>query len=84
MIGSVFMLGGHTDAKGGDNYNQMLSERRAETVKRFLIQNYHLPAANLVSAGYGKNGQKNPNDPFAAENRRVEIVNMAERDEASR
>jgi outer membrane protein OmpA-like peptidoglycan-associated protein len=83
MVGSVVMLGGHTDAKGSDNYNQMLSERRAETVKRFLIQNYHLPAANLVSAGYGKKGPKNPNDPFAAENRRVEIVNMAERDEAS-
>lgn len=84
MAGAVIMLGGHTDAKGSDEYNQGLSERRAETVKRFLIQKYHIPAANLVSAGYGKKGPKNPNDPFAAENRRVEIVNMAGRDEASR
>ena len=78
------MLGGHTDAKGGDPFNQRLSERRAETVKRFLVENYHIPAANLISAGYGKQGMKNPKDPFAAENRRVQISNLAERDEALR
>jgi outer membrane protein OmpA-like peptidoglycan-associated protein len=84
LTGSVFLLGGHTDAKGSDDYNQRLSERRAETVKRFLIANYHIPAANFISAGYGKKGLKNANDPLAAENRRVEIVNMAEREEASK
>jgi outer membrane protein OmpA-like peptidoglycan-associated protein len=84
LAGSIIMLGGHTDAKGGFNYNQRLSERRAETVKRFLVQNYRIPAENLISAGYGKKGLKNPADPFASENRRVEIVNMAERDEAAR
>ncbi len=83
LTGSVIMLGGHTDAKGGDDYNQSLSERRAETVKRYLIEKYRIPAKNLISAGYGKKGPKNPNDLFAPENRRVEIVNMAERDEAS-
>jgi outer membrane protein OmpA-like peptidoglycan-associated protein len=84
LAGSIVMLGGHTDAKGGDPFNQRLSERRAETVKRFLVENYHIPAANLVSAGYGKQGMKNPADPFAAENRRVQISNVEERDEASR
>jgi outer membrane protein OmpA-like peptidoglycan-associated protein len=84
LAGSVIMLGGHTDARGSDEYNQGLSERRAETVKRFLVDNYKIPAANLVTAGYGKKGPKNPNDLYAAENRRVEIVNMAEREEASR
>jgi outer membrane protein OmpA-like peptidoglycan-associated protein len=84
LAGSVIMLGGHTDAKGSDDYNQGLSERRAETVKRFLIDNYKIPAANLVTAGYGKKGPKNPSDLYAAENRRVEIVNMAEREEASK
>jgi outer membrane protein OmpA-like peptidoglycan-associated protein len=84
LTGSVIMLGGHTDAKGGDDYNQSLSERRAETVKRYLIEKYRIPAKNLISAGYGKKGPKNSGDLFAAENRRVEIVNMAERDEASR
>ncbi len=84
LAGSVIMLGGHTDAKGTDDYNQGLSERRAETVKRFLIEKYRIPSRNLITAGYGKKGPKNPNDLFAAENRRVEIVNVAERDEASR
>jgi outer membrane protein OmpA-like peptidoglycan-associated protein len=83
LAGSVFMVGGHTDAKGSDGYNQTLSERRAETVRRFLMDNYHIPAANLVTAGYGKKGMKNTADPYAAENRRVEIVNMAEREQAS-
>jgi outer membrane protein OmpA-like peptidoglycan-associated protein len=84
LNGSVIMLGGHTDAKGGETYNQKLSERRAETVKRFLIDNYKIPAANLVTAGYGKNGLKNVAEPYAPENRRVEIVNVAEREQASR
>jgi outer membrane protein OmpA-like peptidoglycan-associated protein len=83
LAGSVFMLGGHTDAKGNDDYNQALSERRAETVKRFLMEKYHLPATSLVSAGYGKQGLKNTTDPYAAANRRVEIVNMADREQAS-
>jgi outer membrane protein OmpA-like peptidoglycan-associated protein len=83
LAGSVIMLGGHTDAKGSEEYNQKLSERRAEAVKRFLIENYRIPAANLVSAGYGKKGLKNTADPYAAENRRVEIVNMAEKEQAS-
>jgi outer membrane protein OmpA-like peptidoglycan-associated protein len=84
LKGSVVMLGGHTDAKGNDGYNQSLSERRAETVKRFLIENYRLPADSLVSAGYGEKDLKNGADPFAAENRRVQIVNMAKQEQASR
>jgi outer membrane protein OmpA-like peptidoglycan-associated protein len=84
LAGSVVFLGGHTDAKGSDSYNQGLSERRAETMKRYLMDHYHIPAANLVSAGYGKKGLKNTGDPYAAENRRVQISNIAQRDEASR
>jgi outer membrane protein OmpA-like peptidoglycan-associated protein len=84
LAGSVFLLGGHTDARGSAEYNRTLSERRAEAVKRFLIERYRVPAANLMSAGYGKKGLKNAADPYAAENRRVEVVNMAEREQASR
>ena len=78
------MLGGHTDAKGTDDYNQKLSERRAETVKRFLIDNYKVSPDLLVTSGYGKAGLKNSADPFAAENRRVEIVNMVEKEQAAK
>ncbi|RIK99651.1 MAG: OmpA family protein [Proteobacteria bacterium] len=84
LVGSVIMLGGHTDAKGSDAYNQSLSERRAETVKRFLIERYKIPAENLVAAGYGESRLKNKAAPDAAENRRVEIINMAAREQAAR
>jgi len=84
LAGAVVMLGGHTDAKGGDTYNQGLSERRAATVKNYLVENYHIPADTLISTGYGKGGLKNPGDPFAAENRRVQIVNMASSAQASK
>jgi outer membrane protein OmpA-like peptidoglycan-associated protein len=73
----AFLVGGHTDAKGGDAYNQGLSERRAEAVKRFLVEKFSLPAQNLISVGYGKEQLKNPANPFADENRRVQIVNMS-------
>ncbi len=84
LAGSVFMLGGHTDAKGTDGYNQSLSERRAETVKKFLMENYKISVENLVSAGYGESDLKNKTDPSAAENRRVQIVNMAKQETASK
>lgn len=84
LAGTVVMLGGHTDAKGTDDYNQKLSERRAETVKRFLVDNYKVSPDLLVTSGYGKAGLKNSDDPFAAENRRVEIVNMVEKEQAAK
>lgn len=76
LKGSVFLVAGHTDAKGGDEYNQGLSERRAEAIKRHLMQKFGLAAENLVTAGYGKTQLKNTADPFADENRRVQVVNM--------
>jgi outer membrane protein OmpA-like peptidoglycan-associated protein len=73
---STFVIAGHTDGKGGDDYNQALSEKRADAIKRFLVDKYKIPAANLVTVGYGKNQLKNKNDPFASENRRVQIANV--------
>ena len=84
LAGSVILLGGHTDAKGGDAYNQKLSERRAETIRNFLIENYRIPAKNLIAAGYGKKDLKNPADAYAAENRRVQVANVARAEQASR
>ncbi len=84
LAGGVFMLGGHTDAKGSDAYNQDLSERRANSVKRFLIDTYRMPPANLVTAGYGKKMLKNSANGLASENRRVEVVNMTAAEQASK
>jgi outer membrane protein OmpA-like peptidoglycan-associated protein len=77
LVNGTFMLAGHTDGKGSDAFNQDLSERRAEAVKHYLIAHYKLPAANLIAVGYGKSMLKNKDNPFAPENRRVQVVNMA-------
>jgi outer membrane protein OmpA-like peptidoglycan-associated protein len=79
LKGSTFILAGHTDAKGGDTYNQGLSERRAEAVRRFLAEKYGIDASNLVTVGYGKTQLKNPSGPFASENRRVQVINASDK-----
>jgi outer membrane protein OmpA-like peptidoglycan-associated protein len=84
LTGNTFVIAGHTDGKGDDAYNQKLSERRAEAVKRYLVEIYKLPVRNLVAVGYGKTMLKNSDDPFAPENRRVQVVNMADKDVANK
>jgi outer membrane protein OmpA-like peptidoglycan-associated protein len=75
LKGHTFVVAGHTDAKGSETYNQGLSERRADAVKRFLADKYRIEAGNLVTVGYGETQLKNPASPFAGENRRVQVVN---------
>jgi outer membrane protein OmpA-like peptidoglycan-associated protein len=78
LKGRTFILAGHTDAKGGDSYNQALSERRADAVKRFLSQKYGIEVTHLVTVGYGKTQLKNAESPLSAENRRVQVVNATD------
>jgi outer membrane protein OmpA-like peptidoglycan-associated protein len=75
LSGATFLIGGHTDAAGTEAYNQGLSERRADAVKGYLIENFKLPREQLLAIGFGKSRLKNPGSPLAAENRRVQIVN---------
>ena len=84
LQGGVFLLSGHTDAKGGQDYNLQLSERRAQSVRAFLAQNFSIPTDNLVATGYGKDQLKNPANPFAAENRRVQVTNLESKQEAAK
>ncbi len=84
LKGNVFMVAGHTDAKGGEEYNQRLSELRADAIKRYLSEKFGISAENLVTVGYGKSQLKNASDPLAEENRRVQVVNMESSKEARR
>jgi outer membrane protein OmpA-like peptidoglycan-associated protein len=84
LKGAMISINGHTDAAGNDALNQKLSQRRAATIKRYLVANFTLPAANLRAVGYGKQRPKNTADVFAPENRRVEIVNETLRAQAQR
>ena len=52
LKGSTFVVAGHTDAIGGEAYNQDLSERRADTIKKYLTDKYGI--------GWGLNFQKEP------------------------
>src|SRR3981081_3985905 len=76
LKGSTFVVAGHTDAIGGEEYNQGLSERRAETIKRYLTEKYGIAGTDLVTVGYGKTKPKEPGAPRAPINRRVQVVNM--------
>jgi outer membrane protein OmpA-like peptidoglycan-associated protein len=77
LRGSTFMVAGHTDAVGGEAYNQDLSERRADTIKRYLVDKFGIAANDLITVGYGKSKLKNPNAPMDPANRRVQVVNLA-------
>lgn len=73
-------IDGHTDGKGADQYNQRLSERRADSVRRWLAANG--VATQMTSRGWGKTKPVAPNiksngsdDPEGRQkNRRVEIT----------
>jgi outer membrane protein OmpA-like peptidoglycan-associated protein len=73
-------IDGHTDGKGGDQYNQRLSERRADSVRRWLAANG--VATHMTPRGWGKTKPIAPNtkpdgsdDPEGRQkNRRVEIT----------
>ncbi|HKU04942.1 MAG TPA: OmpA family protein [Bradyrhizobium sp.] len=76
LKGSTFVVAGHTDAAGGEEYNQGLSERRADAIKKYLVDKFGINGSDLVTVGYGKSKLKDPNQPLAEVNRRVQVVNM--------
>ena len=84
LKGSVYLIAGHTDAKGSAAYNLGLSDARAKSVREFLIDKFHLDPKQLVAIGFGEEQLKNKDDPLAAKNRRVQVVNMASQDVAAK
>lgn len=83
LKGSTFVVAGHTDAAGTEIYNQDLSERRADSIKRYLVDKYGINGTDLVAVGYGKSKLKDPSQPLAEANRRVQVVNMENKSTAS-
>ncbi|HVR37741.1 MAG TPA: OmpA family protein [Thermoanaerobaculia bacterium] len=65
---------GHTDSTGSDDYNLALSERRADAVRDYLV-NQGLEPSHVSARGFGESQPKEPNDtPDGRQlNRRVEI-----------
>ncbi|MEE9256695.1 MAG: OmpA family protein [bacterium] len=73
--GLRFRVVGHTDAKGSEEYNLALSERRARSVVRFLRERHGLPETHLRAVGLGESRPMAPNDTEEGrrQNRRVEV-----------
>jgi outer membrane protein OmpA-like peptidoglycan-associated protein len=69
-------LEGHTDSKGDDRYNQKLSERRAQSVRDWLVQKGKIDAARLIPLGFGetKPVATNDTDEGRQKNRRLDVV----------
>jgi len=84
LKGSTFVVAGHTDAAGGEAYNQELSERRADSIKKYLVDKYSIAAGDLVTVGYGKSKLKDADNPLSEVNRRVQVVNMENKATASK
>jgi len=76
LVAAKLMLVGHTDAVGSREANQDLSERRAFSIADFLTNVGGIESGRLVPFGYGEDRLKNINDGNAAENRRVEVINI--------
>ncbi len=76
------LIEGHTDSKGTDDYNQQLSERRAERVRNWFLEHRIVEKRAVSTVGYGEKKPVAPNEkpdgkdnpPGRALNRRVEIV----------
>jgi outer membrane protein OmpA-like peptidoglycan-associated protein len=73
--GLNLQIEGHTDSVGADEFNQQLSERRADTVRDFLAEQ-GVPASSITARGFGKTQPVATNDSAEGRqrNRRVELV----------
>jgi outer membrane protein OmpA-like peptidoglycan-associated protein len=69
------LIEGHTDSVGSDAYNLDLSQRRADAVRDFLLQN-GVNAAQISTRGYGKASPvaSNATAEGRQQNRRVELI----------
>lgn len=73
-----FRIEGHTDTTGSADYNMILSERRAQAVRDYLVQQFGISRTRLETIGLGQTAlavptADNVNEP---RNRRVHIVNI--------
>jgi len=71
-----FVLEGHTDAVGSEDYNLRLSQLRAQAVHDYLHELYRIDTGRLEPVGKGEHELLLPDRPAAAPNRRVRVINQ--------
>ncbi|GAB4520568.1 MAG: OmpA family protein [Roseibium sp.] len=79
LQGQTFFIVGHTDAKGARDYNLDLSLKRAQAVREALVTTFRVPGEYLFAVGLGEEQLRDPANPDAAGNRRVQLINMGYR-----
>ncbi len=67
----TYEVEGHTDAKGSEDYNMALSQRRAESVQKYLVSKAGIDPARLIVTPVGESDPLYPDDPENPKNRRV-------------
>ena len=72
-----YLVSGNTDSRGSDEYNQRLSEQRAMAVRDYVLGRYDVPPDRLIAFGWGETRPKDPANPAARINRRVEVTLIA-------
>jgi OOP family OmpA-OmpF porin len=78
---AVIQIEGHTDSRGSDTLNLSLSEKRAESIKRYLTQKFSLAPDHIMAKGFGSSQPRESNDTpqGRSANRRVEVVNLGQK-----
>jgi len=76
LQGYRFLIVGHTDAKGNREYNLKLSQQRADAIRDALINPFGISPSRIEAAGLGEEQLLKPANPEAAENRRVQLINI--------
>src|SRR5437016_8288353 len=76
MDSAVFLVTGHTDNVGSEDYNYELGRRRADAVSRYLVTQKKMDPLRVISVSYGKSAPltEGNNAQARAKNRRVEIL----------
>jgi outer membrane protein OmpA-like peptidoglycan-associated protein len=65
----------HTDASGPSEARRTLTQRRAEAIKAYLVER-GVDATTLHAVGMGSSVPRHASDPYAAGNRRIEVVRL--------
>ena len=73
---SELMIEGHTDSLGDDDFNQKLSQDRAESVLKYMVNAMRVPSYRLIATGYGETNPiaNNETESGRSKNRRIDII----------
>jgi OOP family OmpA-OmpF porin len=72
------LLEGHTDNEGTELYNMGLSRRRAESVKRYLVEKFNVDASRISTLGYGQSNPISTNGTPAGQQKNRRVVAIIE------